>query len=108
MGFLTHLHPTKQIEWNYNEAHHGRELMDGIGGTIKNKVFQEVKSGKIVVTSSEDFSRHASKVVELVTTLYLPKKEIMPKPSSIKDAPHPRNTKITENNQDKSKQDKMY
>ena len=35
---LTHLHPDKNMEWGYNEAHHGKGLMDEIGGTIKNKV----------------------------------------------------------------------
>ena len=25
-----------QLEWNYNEAHHSKAPMDGIGGTIKN------------------------------------------------------------------------
>ena len=38
--------------------------------TIKNKVFQEVKSGRIVVTSPEDFARHAGKLVESVTTYF--------------------------------------
>ena len=91
-SLLTHLHPSKDIEWNYNEAHHGKGPMDGIGGTIKNKVFQEVKSGRIVVTSPEDFARHAGKLVESVTTLYLPSKDIMPEPASIETAPYIKGT----------------
>ena len=66
--------------------------MDGIGGTIKNKVFQEVKSGRIVVTSPEDFARHAGKLVKSVTTLYLPSKDIMPEPASIETAPYIKGT----------------
>lgn len=91
-SLLTHLHPTKEIEWNYNEAHHGKRPMDGIGGTLKNKVFQEVKSGRIVVTTPKDFSIQASKLVESVTTLYLPMKDIMPEPSSVEDAPYIKGT----------------
>ena len=87
-SLLTHLHPSKDIEWNYNEAHHGKGPMDG----IKNKVFQEVKSGRIVVTSPEDFARHAGKLVESVTTLYLPSKDIMPEPASIETAPYIKGT----------------
>ena len=91
-SLLTQLHPAKQIEWNYNEAHHGKGPMDGIGGTIKNKVFQEVKSGRIVVTIPEDFARHARKLIESVTTLYLPTKEILPEPASVSDAPYIKGT----------------
>lgn len=29
-----------QVEWCYNERHHGKGPMDEIGGTIKNKVFE--------------------------------------------------------------------
>jgi len=36
-----------KVEWCYNEKHHGKSLMDGIGETIKNKVFRDVKSGKV-------------------------------------------------------------
>ena len=29
-----------QLQWNYNEAHHGKGPMDDMGGTIKNVVFR--------------------------------------------------------------------
>ena len=29
-----------QLEWNYNQAHHGKGPLDGIGETIKNVVFR--------------------------------------------------------------------
>ena len=41
-ALLNHLHPDKNVKWNYNEAHHGKGPLDGIGGTIKNQVFREV------------------------------------------------------------------
>ena len=50
------------------------------------------KSGRIVVTSPEDFASHASKQVESVTTLYLPTKEILPEPASVSDAPYIKGT----------------
>ena len=31
-------------------------VKDGIGGTIKNKLFQKVKSGRIVADNQEDFA----------------------------------------------------
>ena len=42
--------------------------MDGIGGTIKNQVFREVKSGRIVVESPHDFSVYANRIVEAIAT----------------------------------------
>ena len=43
----THLHPDKDIEWNYNESHHGKGPIEGVDETIKNKVFQEGLSSGI-------------------------------------------------------------
>ena len=39
----------KEISWYYNERHHGKGPMDGVGGTLKNLVFRKVKSGQTVV-----------------------------------------------------------
>ena len=33
------------IFWYYNERHHGNEPMDGVGGTMKHRVFRDVKIG---------------------------------------------------------------
>ena len=49
---LASYHSYLQLEWDYNEAHHGNGAMDGIGGTIKNKVFRQVKSGTVILYSS--------------------------------------------------------
>ena len=37
---LPNYHRDLQLEYNYNEAHHGKGPMDGTGGTIKNVVFR--------------------------------------------------------------------
>ena len=42
-----------QLEWNYNDAHHCKGPLDGIGGTIKNVAFKQVKSGRVIINSAE-------------------------------------------------------
>ena len=44
--------PEKALSWFYNERHHGKGHMDGIGGTIKNVIFRKVKSGYAIVNTS--------------------------------------------------------
>ena len=82
---LPHLHLDKDIEWNYNEADHGKGPMDRTDGTIKNKVFQEIKSGRIVADSPKDFAMHESCIVQSIT-LYHPKKNIFEEPACIENA----------------------
>lgn len=48
--FLSHFHREKEIQWHFNEANHSKEPMDSVGATIKNKVFREVKSGRLTIT----------------------------------------------------------
>ena len=33
-----------KLEWHYNDSHHGKGPMDGIGRTVKKLVFREVKA----------------------------------------------------------------
>ena len=61
--------------------------MDGIGGTIKNKVFREVKSVRLTITSPEEFSNAAEKLVSKIRSIYLPITEMIGEPSYVKDAP---------------------
>lgn len=79
-SLLVDLYPMKSIEWNYNEAHHGKGPMDGIGGTIKNQVYQNVKSGKIVIHTPKEFSDAAKSLIPSITTAYLPEDEIPSEP----------------------------
>ena len=60
--------PTDQ--WHYNEAHHGKGPMDGIGGTIKNMIFRQVKAGKVIINSAEDFYNAANQFYPSITTLF--------------------------------------
>ena len=80
--------PDLSLEWHYNEAHHGKGPMDGIGGTIKNDmVFRQVKSGKIIINSAEDFYNAANQFCPSKTTLFQPAGEIMSEPDDIEKAP---------------------
>ncbi|XP_066916722.1 uncharacterized protein [Clytia hemisphaerica] len=87
-ALLPKLHPDKLIEWHYNEPSHGKGPMDGVGETIKNKVFREVKSLRIVVNSPRDFADHANRLCESVTTVYLPKSDFFEEPQEIGEAPY--------------------
>lgn len=68
--------------------------MDGIGGSIKNQVFREVKSGRIVVESLHDFSLLAKCIVEETVTIYLPKEEVFVEPTDTEEAPYIKGTMI--------------
>ena len=83
---LTHLHPDKDIQWNYNEATHGK------GPTIKDKDVQQVKSGRIVIESPKKFAMHASRLIKSIITLYLLKKDIFAEPAGIENAPYTKDT----------------
>ena len=71
------------IEWHYNEAHHGKGPMDGIGGTIKNVVFRQVKCGKIIVNSAKDFCDAANSFVPSITSLFQKEKDLLCEPEDI-------------------------
>ena len=59
-----------QLGWSYNETHHGKDPMDGIERTIKNVVFGQVKSGRVIINSAEEFSVAANKFVPSIATLF--------------------------------------
>ena len=66
--------------------------MDGVGGTIKNKVFREVKSGRFTITSPKKFSNAAERLVSKIVSIYLSINEIIEDPSYVKDSPIITNT----------------
>ena len=53
-------------------AHHGKEPIDGTGGTIENYVFQEIKSDRLSVRTPKEFSDAAQKLVPYIILVYLP------------------------------------
>ena len=52
---LTTMHPEMNLEWHYNEAHHGKGHMDRIEGAVKNAVFRKVLSGEVKVSNPKEF-----------------------------------------------------
>ena len=77
----------KPLCWFYNEEHHGKVPMDDVGETIKNVIFQKVKSDQIVVHTIKEFSDDAMKFVLSIITLHLPKSDEIVEPESIHQAP---------------------
>ncbi|XP_066932919.1 glutamic acid-rich protein-like [Clytia hemisphaerica] len=67
---LSEYRPDLDLEWHFNEAHHGKGPMDGIGGTIKNVVYRKVKTNKVIVNSAKEFQEAASKFVPSITSLF--------------------------------------
>ena len=65
-SFLTHIHPDITTEWNYNEAHHGTGLMDGIGDTVNNLVYCRVLSGDELLTLLENSQNLQIKLAVLI------------------------------------------
>ena len=72
---------TTRVE--YNEAHHGKGPMDGIGGTIKNMVFTQVKSGRVIINSTEEFSVATNKFVPSIATLFQKEKDLLCEPDDM-------------------------
>ena len=56
---MAHLDNSVQLEWHYNEVHHGKGPIDGVGGTAKRVVFGLVKSNKITINTAEEFATEA-------------------------------------------------
>ena len=72
-----------QLEWNYNEPHYGKGPMDGIRGTIKNVVFRQVRSGRVVINSAEEVSVTANKFVQSIPTLFQNENDLLCEPDDI-------------------------
>ena len=61
--------------------------MVGVGGTVKNMIFQHVKSKKCFINVAKDFAEYANKIINGISCLYLTKNEIMAEPQHIETSP---------------------
>ena len=77
----------KSLCWFYNEWHHGKGPMDGVGGIIKSVIFRKVNSGQIVVHTLKKFSDAAMKFLPSIITVYLPRSDEIVESQSIHQAP---------------------
>ena len=80
--------------WYYNERHHGKGLMDGVGGTVKNVIFRKVKLGKVVIYSPQEFAEAVKKFVPAIHAVYLPERENIVEPVGLESAKKIRDTLI--------------
>ena len=75
------------VNWYYNERHHGKGPMNGIGGTIKNKVYQDVMSNKCLIKNVKDFVEYAKKTINGITSIYMLINKLLAEPENIVNAP---------------------
>ena len=92
---MTQFNPDYTIQWYYNERLRRKGPMDGVGGTVKNMIFQHVKSKKCVINGAKDFAEYANKIINGISCLYLAEDEIMAEPQDIETSPKiPRTLKV--------------
>ena len=60
--------------------------MDGIGRTIKNKVYRDVMSNKCLIKNAKDFAEYANKTINAITSIYMPINELLTEPHNIENA----------------------
>ena len=82
----SHMQPYINIEWHYNEAHHGKGPMDGIGGTVKNLVYRRVLSGDVVINTPKEFANFADQITS-VDCIFLENTELLKEPEEVTKAP---------------------
>ena len=61
--------------------------MDGVVGTLKNRIFRDVMSQKCFIQNAKEFSKYANTVVNGITSVYLPQNDLLTKPGDIGEAP---------------------
>ena len=83
-----HFDKSVQLEWHYNEAHHGKAPMDGISKTIKRVVFGLVKSNKITINTAEEFATEAFKALPSIQSIHLSQDDEIIEPSFVKLTPY--------------------
>ena len=75
------------LSWFYNERHHGKGPMDRIGGTLKNAVYRDVKSGKAIIKDAKEFAEYADKAIKGISSLYMSSDDVIVEQEEIKTAP---------------------
>ena len=60
---------------------------NGVGGTIKNRVYRDMMSHKRVIKSAEEFSNYANTVENRITSLYYPEPDLLMEPDDTEEAP---------------------
>ena len=76
-----------EVNWYFIKRHHGKGPIDGMGGTIKNKVYRDVMSNKCLIKNAKDFLEYANKSINDITSIYMPINELLTEPDNIEKAP---------------------
>ena len=84
---MVHFDKSFQLACYYNEGHHGKGAINGVGSTVKNKVFRDFKLFKVQITNPRCFANYAHKVVCKVKCVYLAMNETMEDPADVANAP---------------------
>ena len=61
--------------------------MDGIGGTLKNAVYRDVKSGKTIINDVKEFAELADKTIKGISSLCILSDNVIIEQEEIKTAP---------------------
>ena len=67
--------PDLKMFWDYGEAHHFKGPHDGIGGTIKRSIYNDVRSSKVTIKESKNLADYANEKLNL-HVIYLDKKAV--------------------------------
>ena len=76
----------------YNERHHAKGLMDGTGGSLKNAVYRDIKSGKVIINDANEFVEYANKTIKGISSLCISNDDVVVEQEEIKWAPKIRET----------------
>ena len=89
---LTSLFPSKfNVTRYYNERHHRKRPINGIGGCVEKVVYRAVMAGREVIKTPEGFAKCANRLLKVVRCVYQPIEEMLEDPEYIKEAPYSTN-----------------
>ena len=77
---MTYFNPDYTIQWYYN---HRKGLMDGVQRTVKNMIFQYVKSKKSSINGAKVLLEYANNIFNGISCFYLAENKIMAEPQDI-------------------------
>ena len=65
-----------ELSWDYGEVHHFKGPLDGIVGTVKRKVYQNVTASKVIIRDAKHFPSYVNSILE-IRVEYLDKSDIL-------------------------------
>ena len=86
-ALLSQIDSKVEVNWYFIKRHHSKGPIDGMGGTIKNKVYRDVMSNKCLIKNAKDFLEYANKNINDITSICMPINELLTEPDNIENAP---------------------